>query len=144
MPHVPYKGGGPAMQDLIGGHIPVIMPVFSSGVLAQHRAGRALVLAINSDARLKAVPDIPTSAEAGMPEMRVQVFDAIFAPAGTDAAALAALRAASARALRDPALRQDLAKTGAEPFTRADAESYIREETARWTAVIRSIGFTIR
>jgi len=141
MPHVPYKGGGPAMQDLIGGHIPVIMPVFSSGVLAQHRAGRALIVGINSEARLKAAPDIPTSAEGGMPEMQAQVFDAIFAPAGTDAAALGVLRAASARALRDPALLQDLAKTGAEPFARADAEGYIREEAARWTAVIKAIGF---
>jgi tripartite-type tricarboxylate transporter receptor subunit TctC len=80
--HVPYKGGGPAMQDLIAGHVPMITPIMSSAVLAQHRAGRARILSVNSDARLKAAPDIPTSIESGVSDMRVQVFNAVFSPAG--------------------------------------------------------------
>ncbi|HXJ53526.1 MAG TPA: tripartite tricarboxylate transporter substrate binding protein, partial [Burkholderiales bacterium] len=64
MQHVPYKGGAPAMQDLIAGHVPVITPILSSAVLAQHRAGKARILGVNSDKRLKAAPDIPTSIEA--------------------------------------------------------------------------------
>lgn len=78
--HVPYKGGGPAMQDLIAGHVPMITPIMSSAVLAQHRAGRARILGVNSDVRLKAAPDIPTSVEAGVSDMRVQVFNAVFTP----------------------------------------------------------------
>src|SRR6185369_10044053 len=72
MQHVPYKGGAPAMQDLIAGHVPVITPILTAAVLAQHRAGKARILAMNSDKRLKAAPDIPTSIEAGIADMRVQ------------------------------------------------------------------------
>src|SRR5688572_14479256 len=95
MQHVPYKGGGPALQDLIAGHVPVITPILSSAVLAQHRAGRARILGVNSDRRLKAASDIPTSLEGGVPEMRVQVFNGVFAPAGTPAEALRVLREAT-------------------------------------------------
>lgn len=142
--HVPYKGGGPAMQDLVAGHIPVITPIMSSAVLAQHRAGRARILGVNSDARLKAAPDIPTSMEAGIPEMRVQVFNAVFAPAGTPQAVLDSLKDAAARARADPALLQDLEKAGAEPFAQADEQKFIREEAARWTSIIKAIGFKIQ
>src|SRR2546421_8419812 len=92
MQHVPYKGGGPAMQDLLAGHIPVITPILSSAVLAQHRAGKARILGVNSDKRLKAAPDIPTSVEAGVPGMRVQVFNGVFAPAGTPPEAMDILK----------------------------------------------------
>src|SRR3954466_7232846 len=98
MQHVPYKGGGPAMQDLVAGHIPVITPILSSAVLAQHRAGRARILGVNSAARLRAAPDIPTSIEGGIPEMRVQVFNAVFVPAGVAPAVLKALDAADEKA----------------------------------------------
>jgi tripartite-type tricarboxylate transporter receptor subunit TctC len=141
MEHVPYKGGGPAMQDLVAGHIPVITPIMSSAVLAQHRAGRARILGVNSDARLKAAPDLPTSIEAGVPDMRVQVFNAVFAPAGTPREAVELLRAATAKVRADPAFAQDLEKAGAEPFPRKDEEKFVRDEVARWTQVIKATGF---
>ena len=141
MQHVPYKGGAPAMQDLIAGHIPVITPILSSAVLAQHRAGRARILGVNSDARLKAAPDIPTSVEAGVPEMRVQVFNALFAPAGTPAEAMQALRDATLRVRSDAAFLQELEKAGAEPFSQRNEEQFLRDEVARWTQVIRATGF---
>src|SRR5688572_19132025 len=117
MQHVPYKGGGPAMQDLIAGHIPVITPILSSAVLAQHRAGRARILGVNSDHRLKAAPDIPTSIEAGIPDMRVQVFNAVFAPAATPREAIELLRAATLKLRSDPSFLHDLEKAGAELFS---------------------------
>ena len=141
MQHVPYKGGGPAMQDLIAGHIPVITPILSSAVLAQHRAGRARILSVNADARLKAAPDIPTSVEAGVPDMRVQVFNAVFAPAGTPKEALDVLKAASAKVRADPAFAQDLEKAGAEMFTHPEPERFVSEEVARWNQVIKATGF---
>jgi tripartite-type tricarboxylate transporter receptor subunit TctC len=141
MQHVPYKGGGPAMQDLIAGHIPVITPILSSAVLAQHRAGRARILGVNSDRRLKVAPEIPTSVEGGVPEMRVQVFNGVFAPAGTPPEALQALRAATLKLRSDPAFLQDLEKAGAEPFSQPSEEQFVRDEVARWTRVIKAIGF---
>ena len=144
MQHVPYKGGGPAMQDLIAGHIPVITPILSSAVLAQHRAGRARILSANSDARLKAAPDIPTSVEAGIPDMRVQVFNALFAPAGTPREALQALREATLKVRAEAGFLQDLEKAGAQPFSQPSEDKFLHDEVARWTQVIKAIGFKIQ
>ena len=144
MQHVPYKGGGPAMQDLIAGHIPVITPILSSAVLAQHRAGKARILGVNSDARLKAAPDIPTSVEAGVPEMRVQVFNAVFAPAGTPREAMQALREATLKLRADAAFLQDLEKAGAEQFGQASEEKFLNDEVARWAQVIKATGFKVQ
>ena len=144
MTHVPYKGGGPAMQDLIAGHIPVITPILSSAVLAQHRAGKARILGVNSDKRLKAAPELPTSVEAGVPDMRVQVFNAVFAPNGTPRPAMDALRQATVKMRSDPAFVQDIEKAGAELFTQADEEKFVRDEAARWTQVIKDIGFQLK
>ena len=141
--HVPYKGGGPAMQDLVAGHVPMITPIMSSAVLAQHRAGRARILSVNSDTRLKAAPDIPTSVEAGIPDMRVQVFNAVFTPAGVPREVLEFLRATHNKIRNDPAFLQDLEKAGADPFTGADAEKFIADEVGRWTNVIKATQFKI-
>jgi tripartite-type tricarboxylate transporter receptor subunit TctC len=141
MQHVPYKGGGPAMQDLIAGHIPVITPILSSAVLAQHRAGRARILGVNSDRRAKAASDIPTSLEGGVPEMRVQVFNGVFAPAATPAEALRVLREATLKLRSDPAFLQDLEKAGAELFSHPNEQQFVSEEVMRWTRVIKAIGF---
>ena len=140
MQHVPYKGGAPAMQDLVAGHIPVIVPIVSSAVLAQHRAGKARILGINSTARLKAAPDIPTSAEAGVPEMRVQVFNALFAPDDTPSVAIEALRGATAKVKKDPSFLADLEKAGAEPFG-GDEPKFVSDEVKRWSAIIKATGF---
>lgn len=141
MQHVPYKGGGPAMQDLVAGHVPVITPILSSAVLAQHRAGKARILGVNSDKRLKAAPDIPTSVEAGIPDMRVQVFNGVFAPAGTPREAIEMLRNATTKVRADASFLQDLEKAGAEPFPQGNEEKFVSDEVARWTKVIQATGF---
>ena len=139
--HIPYKGGGPAMQDLVAGHVPMITPIMSSAVLAQHRAGRARILSVNSDARLKTAPDIPTSVEAGIPDMRVQVFNAVFTPAGVPREVMDFLRATHNKVRNDPAFLLDLEKAGADPFTLADPEKFIADEVVRWTNVIKATQF---
>jgi tripartite-type tricarboxylate transporter receptor subunit TctC len=141
--HVPYKGGGPAMQDLVAGHLPMITPIMSSAVLAQHRAGRARILSVNSDVRLKAAPEIPTSIESGIPDMRVQVFNAVFTPAGVPREVMDFLRATHNKVRNDPAFLQDLEKAGADPFTLADPEKFITDEVVRWTNVIKATQFKI-
>ncbi|MFL6564404.1 MAG: Bug family tripartite tricarboxylate transporter substrate binding protein [Burkholderiales bacterium] len=144
MQHVPYKGGAPAMQDLIAGHVPVITPILSSAVLAQHRAGKARILGVNCDKRLKAAPDIPTSIEAGIPDMNVQVFNAVFAPHDTPREAMQALREATRKARSEAAFLQDLEKSGAEPFSAPDEEKFVADEVTRWTQVIKATGFKVQ
>lgn len=139
--HVPYKGGGPAMQDLIAGHVPIITPIMSSAVLAQHRAGRARILGVNSDTRLKAAPDLLTSVEAGIADMRVQVFNAVFAPAGTPRDVMELLKAANLKVRSDPLFLQDLDKAGAETFSHPDPEKFLKDEVTRWAQVIKATGF---
>jgi len=141
MQHVPYKGGAPAMQDLVAGHIPVITPILTSAVIAQHRAGRARILAVNSDERLKAAPELPTAVEAGFADLRVMVFNAVFAPAGVPRAVLDALKAANAKALAAAGLREDLEKAGAELFSGPDAARFVADEAKRWGALIKTMGF---
>lgn len=144
--HVPYKGAGPGLQDLIAGHIMMFTPILSSSVLAHHRAGRLRILAINSDARVKGVPDIPTAAESGMPGMRVQVFNAMFAPAGTPPAVIEALHRATVKAKAEEGLRRDLENAGAEmaaDLSPEKAAAHIRDETARWTPIVKATGFRI-
>ena len=141
--HIPYKGGGPAMQDLIAGHVPLITPIMSSAVLAQHRAGKARILAVNSTTRLKAAPDIPTAVEAGIADMRVQVFNAIFAPAGTPKPVLDVLKSVAQKILAEPSFVQEVERSGAETLALADPDRYFAEEVARWTEVIRMTGFKI-
>jgi len=129
------------MQDLIAGHIPVITPILTSAVIAQHRAGRARILAVNSDERLKTAPDLPTEVESGMPDLRVMVFNAVFTPAGIPHPILEALKSANTKALAEPGLHEDLQKAGAERFTGPDPAKFIADEVARWTSLIRAMGF---
>lgn len=146
MQHVPYKGAGPGIQDLIAGHIPVFTPILSSTVLAHHRGGRLRILAVNSEARLKAAPDLPTSIESGMPGMRVQVFNAMFAPAGTPPAIVDALHQATVKAKAEESFRADLERAGAEMVADSSPEKaagFIREEITRWTPIIKASGFKI-
>ena len=141
--HVPYKGGGPAMQDLIAGHVPIITPIMSSAVLAQHRAGKARILAVNSPARLKAAPEIPTAIESGMPEMNVQVFNAVFGPAGMPKDILERLRGVSQKVLQDSAFVMEVEKSGAQVLNTDDPDRFLRDEVTRWSRTIKEIGFKI-
>jgi tripartite-type tricarboxylate transporter receptor subunit TctC len=146
MLHVPYKGAGPGLQDVIAGHLPIFTPIFSATVLSHHRAGKIRVLAVNGDARLRAAPEIPTAIEAGMPEMLVQVFNVIVAPAGTPKAVLDALSDATTRAKADPAFIADVEKAGAQMVADSNPEkaaAYIRAEVKRWTPIIKATGFRI-
>jgi tripartite-type tricarboxylate transporter receptor subunit TctC len=141
--HVPYKGGGPALQDVIAGHIPLITTIMSSAVLAQHRAGKVKILSVNSDNRLKVAPDIPTSIEAGMPEMRVQVFNAVFAPANTPSDVLDYLKTAHAKVHAIPAFIQELERSGSEVMNLTNPDQFMAEEVKRWSAAIKATQFKV-
>jgi tripartite-type tricarboxylate transporter receptor subunit TctC len=136
--HVPYKGGGPALNDVIAGQVPV---TFSTAVetLPQVRAGKLRGLAVSSVKRAATAPELPTIAEAGVPGYDVTGWYVFLAPAGTPKAIIGRLNQEITRILQTPAARDQLLALAAEPWptTPAVAQDYIASETQRWAQVIR-------
>jgi tripartite-type tricarboxylate transporter receptor subunit TctC len=137
--HVPYRGGGPAINDLIGGHASVSFQ--NLGSIAQHvRSGRLKALAVTSDKRAPALPDVPTMAEAGVPDLQVYSWQAAAAPKGLPAEIKAKLEAEFAAAARDPGVKAKFDDIGFEVVasTGADFSRFLAEEIARWKNVIET------
>ena len=144
--HVPYKGAGPGVQDLIAGHIPMFMGIFGAQPLAQHRSGRLRILAVFGERRLKAAPDLPTAVEQGLPNMVTSIFHGVFVPSGTPQPVVAALHAATQKAWAEGLLQKDLETVGGTPGVESTPESVarlIRDEVARWTPIVKSLGLKI-
>ncbi len=143
MVHIPYKGAGPGIADLVSGHIPVLTPNATGQVLELHEAGRIRVLAVNAPQRLKAAPNIPTAAESGMPDMNVLFFCGLFAPAGTPKAIIDRINKATQSMLRDEQLQERLIVMGYQPmhdYGPAEAQAFIRAEQLRWAPIIKASG----
>lgn len=141
--HVPYKGAGPGLTDLIAGHIPMYTPTISATPLGYHRDGRLRMLAICSEKRLQAAPDVPTAAEAGMPGMVVYAFNAILTTAGTPKPVVDQLHQATMRVMADAGFQDFLRKVGAEPVTDSNPErtiKFFKDEIARWTPIVDEAG----
>ena len=141
MTHVPYKGSGPAVADLVGGRVQVMFDAAPS--LIQHvRAGKLRVLAAASAQRNRLLPDVPTFAELGHPKVAVSLWYGLLAPAGTPHAALERLNRDVVAALRSPDVRDKLLAQGAEPMpgTPEAFASFMREEMARWEPVVKQAG----
>jgi tripartite-type tricarboxylate transporter receptor subunit TctC len=141
--HVPYKGMAPAMNDLISGQIALGFVNVTAQMLALHRAGKIRILAVNAPARLEAAPDIPTAIEAGLPDFVSQTFFGLFAPAGTPKAALAKVDQVTQTAWGDPDFQKRLVEAGFEPmlgFGPDKADAYLKQEIARWTPIVQTVG----
>ena len=140
--HVPYKGAGPGIADLVSGHIPVMSPNVTGQLLEFHNTGKIRILAVNSQTRLKAAPDIPTAIEQGVPNMIGQLFLGIYAPAKTPAPVVERLTDASRKALAEPQFEKVLTDSGFETvsYFGDSALRYMAEELARWKPVIDAIG----
>ncbi|MFZ9297728.1 MAG: Bug family tripartite tricarboxylate transporter substrate binding protein [Hylemonella sp.] len=134
MLHVPYKGTGQAVSDLLGGAIDLM---FAPGqtVLPHVKAGKLQALAVTSAVRAKASPDLPTVAEAGLPGYAAVGWFGLLAPAGTPKAALSKLSADFSVALQDPAIEKTMLASGAEPANLVGEEfgRFIRQELDKWT-----------
>jgi tripartite-type tricarboxylate transporter receptor subunit TctC len=144
--HVPYKGVGPALIDLVAGHIPVVFPTMSPGSLSYHQTGRIRLLAICSELRLGAVPEVPAAAQAGMPGLIVEAMIAMFAPAGTPKAIIDQLHRAQAKVVLDPDFQAFLRESGAVPVTNTSPDrtaQFLRTEIARWTPIIKATGYKV-
>jgi len=144
--HIPYRGAGPAMSDLISGHIPMATPNVSINVLELHRSGKVRMLAVTTPNRLAAAPEIPTAVEAGLPGMIAQNFLGLFAPIGTPRPIVEQISAASRTALGDPEFQRALVTAGTEPVLDSGPEKtrrFVEEEIARWTPIIKSVGLKV-
>ena len=138
MAHIAYRGEAPAINDLLGGQIPLMFANLSA-VIGNVRAGQLRALAVTSAQRAPAAPEIPTVAESGLPGFETSTWFALVAPAGTPPDVLARLNAEVKRALAQGDVKQRFAGLGmtAEDSTPEGLDAYIKSEIAKWTKVIK-------
>ena len=142
MVHVPYRGSGNSVTDVISGQIPMgIMALGTS--IPHHRAGKLKVVAAFSEKRSKVAPDIPTAIEQGVPKMVSYSCVLLAAPAGTSKAAVDQLHQATMKVLNDEAFQKDLLVSGFDPVTDSNPQKaalFIRDELAKWAPIVKATG----
>jgi tripartite-type tricarboxylate transporter receptor subunit TctC len=141
-PFVPYRGSGPAMQDMVAGQIDLMLDQ-TPNALPLVRSGLIKAYAVTAKARLASAPDVPTVDEAGLPGFHGSVWHALWAPAGTPKEIIAKLNAAVADALADPSLQKRLADLGQElppPDQRTPQAlaAYHRAEIEKWWPIVKA------
>jgi tripartite-type tricarboxylate transporter receptor subunit TctC len=139
--HVPYKGGGPAMLDLLAGNIQLIFATAASSI-GHIKAGKARALAVTTAKRSSLVPELPTVAEAGVPGFEANNWNGFFVPAKTPRPIINRLNKEFAAALTLPDIKDFLFKQGldAAPGTPEQFAKYMKSEYAKWTKVIQAAG----
>jgi len=140
MTHIPYKGGGPALNDLLGGQLPVFVAVISTGV-PPVKSGRAIALAVTGAKRSTALPDVPTVAEtAALKGYEASNWYGMMAPAGTPKPVIDRLHKNLVSVLSNSSIRDQFAAQGIEaaPSSPDEFANYIRSETLKWGKVIRA------
>ncbi|MBL0420685.1 tripartite tricarboxylate transporter substrate binding protein [Ramlibacter sp. AW1] len=142
--HVPYKGGGPAMNDVMAGQVPLFFANVASS-LGNIQAGKLRPLATTSTRRAHSLPAIPTIQEAGVPGYEVLEWNPVLAPAATPAPVRERLAAAVAKAMAEPEVMGRVRALGGEVFTGGSAEAaeFIKKQQALWGAVVRERKITI-
>jgi tripartite-type tricarboxylate transporter receptor subunit TctC len=139
--HVPYKGGAPALQDVLAGVVPVIV-IPSNAALSSVQTGKLKVLAVSTDTRSPLVPNVPTFAELGYKQLSLTSWVGLSAPKGTPPAVVRKIHAALVAAVQDPVLSKQLEAEGMISFS-TTPEQYaqlVREDTQRWSQLVRSLG----
>lgn len=143
--HVPYRGSGPALQDLMSGQVVWMFETFST-TLQQHRAGKVRILAYAHAKRAPIAPEIPTMIEAGVPGYEAYTFNLILGPAGMPQPVVDRLDQASRRLMQDPEMvkfLQDIAAVPTTDTTPQRTAKFINDEIAKWAPVIRAAGVKI-
>jgi tripartite-type tricarboxylate transporter receptor subunit TctC len=145
MVHVPYKGSGQSMQDLLGGQHLVAFDTMPAS--APHvRSGKLRALATSSAARLPAFADVPTAEEAGLPGYQVTTWYGVFAPAGTPSAVVNRLHADLVKAMQTPEVRAKLEGIGADGTVSRSPDEFaalVRADTARYAKIVKDIGLKL-
>lgn len=135
--HIPYRGGAPAMSDIAGGQVPVMMAdlAFSLGFI---KAGKVRPLAVADSARLPQLPDVPTFAELGVSGAESVAFTAVVAKAGTPASTVTSISEAIGKVLRNPAIAEKLSNASVQPFPLSPVEfsAMVDSESKRWHKII--------
>lgn len=136
--HVPYKGSGPAVTDMLGGQVDLMFDSITSA-RPHIQSGKLRALGVTTVRRSSALPDVPTIAEAGVPGYEVSPWFAVFAPAGTPAAVLARLNQVLNSAMKQPDTLKKLAGVGAEPIgsTPQELATHLSQELDRWGRLIK-------
>lgn len=141
--HIPYRGAGPATNDLVGGQIPLIIAVMSGQLLQLHQAGKLRILAVTSEKRLSSAPEIPTVIESGAPDLFYAGWFGLFAPKATPDAIVDRIAAATRMAMTDPALQETYRSQGMEPDADSGPDNFqrlVEDELVRLAPVIKSAG----
>ena len=144
MVHVPYKGAGPALVDVMGGHVPIMFDNLPSST--EHiKAGKLRGLAVTTAERAPSMPDLPTIAEAGLPGYETYTWNALFAPAGTPPEVVARINEAAVKALADPDVQAKLMGFGAvvDGSTPEELAAHVQAELAKWAPVVKASGAQI-
>jgi tripartite-type tricarboxylate transporter receptor subunit TctC len=144
MTHVPYKGGTPAMIDLLGGNIQLIFATVSTS-LTHVKAGKIRAIAVTSAKRAEQFADLPTIAEAGVPGYEATIWLGLMAPAGTPRPVIEKLNAEIARILGSAEVRDGWGKQGAVPMGMAidQFDRFLREDIAKWSGVVKATGMKV-
>jgi tripartite-type tricarboxylate transporter receptor subunit TctC len=142
--HVPYKGIGPAVNDLLGGQVQMLIAP-SQAVVPHVKAGRLRALAVTSTRRSVSMPDLPTIAEAGVPGYEAYGWFGLMAPAATPAEIVAKLNVEINRVLQLPEVKERLLELGAEPANMSPSEfgQFIRADNAKWSKLIKEQGIVV-
>ena len=142
--HISYKGGAPALQDVVGGHVPGMFGNLPEQLPAI-KAGRTRALAVSSLKRHASLPDVPTVAESGIPGFEVTVWYATCVPAAVPKAILDTLNAAVVKTINMPEIRERLVQNTIDPApsTREELAAFIKAEIAKWRKVVQSAGISV-
>jgi tripartite-type tricarboxylate transporter receptor subunit TctC len=142
---VPYRGGGQAITDLIGGHVK-LGSLGSTPLIPYYKAGTLLLLAQSTEARSTSLPDIPTFQEAGIKGLVLDQWVGVFAPAKTPSAITARLGAEIRKALADSAVRERFQKSAQDPAggTTEQFTQYVREEFEMYERLVRELHITVK
>ena len=144
MVHVPYKGGGPALNDVIGGQVPLFFGNLAS-TLQHIQSGRLRALAVTSGKRAPMLPDVPTLAEAGLAGAEIYEWNAVFAPAGTPEPVLEKLSVALQKAMETPEVKARIAQLGGEIQKGGPkaAQEFIQAQIALWARLVKAKGISV-
>jgi tripartite-type tricarboxylate transporter receptor subunit TctC len=141
--HIPYRGGGPALNDVVAGHVPVMFGDVGP-VTAVHRGGRVRALGVTVGKRVETIPEVPTLVEAGLAGYEANSWQSMVAPANLPPPILSALNKALTGVLAEPATGEHFLKLGMQPMSSTPEEfaAYLRAEIQKWAPVIKAAGAT--
>jgi tripartite-type tricarboxylate transporter receptor subunit TctC len=145
MVHIPYRGAGPALNDVVAGQVPIMFDNLPSSTQFI-KAGTLRALAVTTKTRSASFPDLPTMEEAGVPGYETYTWNALFAPAGTPQAVIDRLNAAAVKAVKDPALQPRLADLSATVVGSSADElaKHVVLELAKWAPIVKASGADVQ